>query len=167
MTDDRRTREGQRATQVILSMFRAHGLVLAAGDRLTAEEGLTSARWQVLGAVALADRPITVPQIARRMGLTRQSVHATVRRLVRDGLVELAPNADHRRSQLVSLTEQGRVRYSAVDRRQAAWVNDLAGGSGRSELETTARVLDELSRRLEADGREDMESNEALGSRAG
>jgi DNA-binding MarR family transcriptional regulator len=57
--------------------------MLEAGDVLSAGEGLTSARWQVLGAIVLADRPPTVPQIARRMGLTRQGVHATVRRLVR------------------------------------------------------------------------------------
>jgi DNA-binding MarR family transcriptional regulator len=86
--------------------------LLAAGDLLAAEEGLTSARWQVLGAISLAERPLTVPQIARRMGLTRQSVHPTVARLVHDGLLELVPNADHRRSQLVSLTEDGRAKYS-------------------------------------------------------
>lgn len=148
------------ATRVILSVFRSNGLLLAAGDVLTAGQGLTSARWQVLGAIALADRPLTVPQIARRMGLTRQSVHATVKRLVRDGLLELAPNDDHRRSQLVSLTQLGRATYSAIDRRQAAWVNRLAGGIGRSDLETTARVLDELSRRLDADGAREPESNE-------
>ena len=94
--DELRTPEGERATQIILSMFRANGLLLGAGDLLTADEGLTSARWQVLGAVTLSERPLTVPQIARRMGLTRQSVHATVKRLVGDGLLELAPNADHR-----------------------------------------------------------------------
>src|ERR671919_2118381 len=99
-----RTPTGETATEVILSIFRANGLLLAAGDLLVADEGLTSARWQVLGAIALAEGPLTVPQIARRMGLTRQSVHATVNRLVADGLLELAPNADHRRSQLVRLT---------------------------------------------------------------
>lgn len=146
-----RTREGEAATSVILSVFRFNGLVLAAGDELTADHSLTSARWQVLGATALADRPLTVPQIARRMGLTRQSVHSTVKRLVRDGLLELAPNEDHRRSQLVRLTKLGRARYSAIDNRQAAWVNQLAGGIARSDLETTARILEELSERLHAD----------------
>jgi DNA-binding MarR family transcriptional regulator len=145
-----RTSAGEKATEVILSTFRANGLLLAAGDRLAAEHGLTSARWQVLGAIALAQRPLTVPQIARRMGLTRQSVHVTIKRLVADGLVELAPNADHRRSQLVSLTELGSAEYSAIDDTQAAWVNELAGGLRRSELETTTRVLGELCRRLEA-----------------
>src|ERR687892_441018 len=107
--NDRRTPEGEAATHVILATFRANGLLLAAGDLLAADDGLTSARWQVLGAIALAERPLTVPQIARRMGLTRQSVHATVKRLARDGLLELGRNADHRRSQLVSLTELGRT----------------------------------------------------------
>ena len=144
-----RTLTGEAATEVILSIFRANGLLLAGGDLLGASEGLTSARWQVMGAIALAEHPLTVPQIARRMGITRQSVHATVKRLVADGLLGLAPNVDHRRSQLVQLTELGKRRYAALDRRQAEWVNGLARGMGRSELGTTARVLAELSARLE------------------
>jgi DNA-binding MarR family transcriptional regulator len=146
-----RTPAGQAATEIILSIFRTNGLLIASGDLLAASEGLTSARWQVMGAIALAERPLTVPQIARRMGLTRQSVHATVKRLVADGLVELAPNADHRRSQLVRLTELGADRYAALDGRQARWVNRLADGIGRSDLEATARALEQLSARLEAE----------------
>jgi DNA-binding MarR family transcriptional regulator len=149
-TTETRTPKGETATEVILSTFRANGLLQAAGDQLAAEHGLTSARWQVLGAIALAQRPLTVPQIARRMGLTRQTVHTTVHRLLAEGLVELVPNSDHRRSQLVSLTELGRARYQAVDEKQAAWVNQLAAGLRRAELETTARVLGELCTRLEA-----------------
>jgi DNA-binding MarR family transcriptional regulator len=151
-TDTIRTAEGEAATRVILSTFRANGLLLARGDALAGPEGLTSARWQVLGAIALAERPLTVPQIARRMGLTRQSVHTTVRRLVRDGLLALAANADHRRSQLVSLTELGQATYEQLDSRQAAWVSRLAEGIARADLETTARVLDDISRRLESEG---------------
>jgi DNA-binding MarR family transcriptional regulator len=86
------------------------------------------------------------------MGLTRQSVHATVARLIRDGLVELVPNEDHRRSAFVGLTEAGLSRYRAIDRRQAAWANGLAREIARSDLDTAARVLDELGRRLESDG---------------
>jgi DNA-binding MarR family transcriptional regulator len=147
----KRTPVGEAATEVILSIFRANGLLLASGDVLSESEGLTSARWQVLGAIALAEHPLTVPQIARRMGITRQSVHATVKRLVADGLVELAPNVDHRRSQLVRLTDLGERRYTALDRRQAEWVNRLARGLGRAELDATARVLAELSARLETE----------------
>ena len=147
---DTRTAEGEQATNLILSTFRTNGLLLAAGDVLAAASGLTSARWQILGAVVDAQRPLTVPQIARRMGLTRQSVHTTVDRLVRDGIVELVENADHRRSQLVRLTELGEAKYRAVDEKQAAWVNELVAGLSLSELETASHVLGELCGRLEA-----------------
>jgi DNA-binding MarR family transcriptional regulator len=144
-----RTDRGQAATELVLRTFRANGLLLTAGDQLTAEEGLTSARWQVLGAVALAGRPLTVPQIARRMGLTRQSVQASVNRLRAEGLVEAEDNPDHRRSPLIRLTERGSRAYAALDRRQIAWINELTEGIDTGDLATAARVLGELSERLE------------------
>ena len=107
-------------------------------------------RWQVVGAIALGEQPLTVSQVARRMGLTRQSVHATVNRSTADGIVELASNVDHRRSQVVRLTDVGRATYGGIDGKQGAWVNDLAPGMTRAELRTTARVLGEPYTRLEA-----------------
>ena len=147
-----RTPAGEAATDLILATFRANGRLLAAGDRLAEAEGMTAARWQVLGALALAERPLSVPQIARRMGLTRQSVHATAKRLIDDGLVELEPNSDHRRSPLARLTDRGEAVYDAIGARQATWVNELAAGVDLGDLETGARVLDELCRRLESKG---------------
>lgn len=144
-----RTAEGDAATDVVLQTFRANGQFLASGNLLAAQEGLTSARWQVLGAIALAERPLTVPQIARRMGLTRQSVQASVNRLASEALVETEENPDHRRSPLIRLTELGRAKYAELERRQATWINEVAAGLKVSELATTARVLEELSNRLD------------------
>jgi len=163
--EDQRTPEGEAATEVILSTFRANGLLLGSGDVLASREGLTSARWQVLGAVALAGQRLTVPQIARRMGLSRQSVHATVGRLVASDLVQLVPNADHRRSQLVRLTELGDRKYRAMHRRQTVWVSRLSEGLGRANLEITAGVLSELCRRLESESGASQE--EAKGKAGG
>lgn len=155
-----RTLEGNVATDVVLATFRANGLLLAAGNRLAAKEGLTAARWQVLGAVALAGRPLTVPQIARRMGLTRQAVQASVNRLADEALVETGDNLDHRRSPLIRLTELGRRKYAALDRQQIRWINELATGLKISDLGATARVLHELSDRLENDGPNGRRRNE-------
>lgn len=144
-----RTPEGDAATDVVLETFRANGLLLAAGHRLAAEEGLTAARWQVLGAVALAGRPLTVPQIARRMGLTRQAVQASVNRLLAEALAETGENLDHRRSPLIRLTERGRQKYAALDLRQIRWINELSAGLKISDLAATARLLHDLSDKLE------------------
>ena len=143
-----RSAEGAAATEVVLGTFRANGGFLAAGDLLAAAEGLTSARWQVLGAMDLARRPLTVPQIARRMGLTRQSVQATVNRLLDEALVETDENPDHRRSPLIRLTELGNAKCARLDRRQISWINALSAGLDVAELTTTARILQELIDRL-------------------
>jgi len=150
MSAQEHTPEGDAATDVVLALFRTNGLVLATGHRLAKREGLTAARWQVLGAVALAGRPLTVPQIARRMGLTRQAVQATVNQLHRDALIETSDNVDHRRSPLINLTELGREKYAALDRQQIAWINELSAGLKLSDLAATTRLLHELSDRLES-----------------
>jgi len=146
-------------------VFRANGALLAAGERLAGETGLTSARWQVLGAIELAERPLTVPQIARRMGLTRQSVHATVRALVELGLLELLPNAEHRRSALVTSTPEGEKVYRSLEVRQSAWVNALAAHLEEAELRAVNTTLVALVNRLEEPAhhviREDQETGHA------
>ncbi len=148
-----RTTEGEAATEVVLETFRVNGLLLAAGSRLAAAERLTAARWQVLGAVALAGRPLTVPQIARRMGLTRQAVQASVNRLLADALVEARDNLDHRRSPLIALTDRGSQKYTAVDQRQARWISELSAGLTVTDLAAAACALRELGDRLEANER--------------
>jgi DNA-binding MarR family transcriptional regulator len=145
-----RTAEGAAATEVVLEIFRVNGQLLAAGSRLAEAEGLTAARWQVLGAVALAGRPLTVPQIARRMGLTRQAVQASVNRLLAEGLAVARDNLDHRRSPLIELTAAGRDKYAAVDRRQIRWINELSAGLTITDLAAASGALRQLGDRLES-----------------
>ena len=53
----KRTRAADALGDLILDVFRLNGLLLTAGDRMVAHLGLTSTRWQVLGAIAFAERP--------------------------------------------------------------------------------------------------------------
>ena len=84
-----RSSNGDLVTELILETFRLNGQLLEAGDRLTAPLGLSSARWQVLGAIEAEARPLTVAQIGRRMGLSRQAVQRLVNDLERLGFVSL------------------------------------------------------------------------------
>ncbi|HEU4740990.1 MAG TPA: helix-turn-helix domain-containing protein, partial [Meiothermus sp.] len=81
---------GEAFTELALEVFRLNGLLLEAGDELTRPVGQTSARWQVLGVVEHG--PVTVPQVARVMGLTRQGVQRTADLLEEDGLIEYVEN---------------------------------------------------------------------------
>lgn len=149
MTDEKHSAAGAALTDLILEVFRVNGRLLAAGDRLAADVGLSSARWQVLGAIRFAREPQTVSWLARSMGLTRQAVQRIVNELEGEGLVAFKTNPAHRRAQLVTLTRKGQTTYAAVDRRQRPWVNDLAKGVDRGDLERAMRVLAAIRARLE------------------
>src|SRR5215470_5286376 len=128
MIKTKRTLAGEALTGIFLDLFRLNSLLSTAGDRLVARLGLTSARWQILGAVIAAERPQPVAWLARDMGANRQNVQRIVNDLEADGLVAFASNPHHRRAQLVVLTDKGQRAYDAAMRLQAPWINDLAEG---------------------------------------
>jgi len=144
------TSAGQALTGLILAIFRLNGRLLLAGDRLVADLDLTSARWQVLGAIALAERPQPVAWLARNMGLNRQGVQRIVNEMRDDGLIELHPNPHHRRAHFVVLTKQGKDAFEAATKLQVPWVNGLADGVSLKDLATTQRVVAQLCERLES-----------------
>jgi DNA-binding MarR family transcriptional regulator len=138
------TVEGAAMTNLILTLFRVHGRMMKAGDELVRDLDLTSARWQVFGAIR--DRPRTVAQIARHFESTRQGVLWVVTGLLKSGLVELVDNPDHKRAKLVSLTVLGREIHDKVVRRQESWVNSFSGGFTLEEIRTAVGVLEQLGR---------------------
>ncbi|MCU0974702.1 MAG: MarR family transcriptional regulator [Steroidobacteraceae bacterium] len=131
----------------LAALFRLHGQVLEAADRMAGDVGLTGARWQVMRVVA--KRPLTASQVARRLGLQRQSVQRTVDFLREDGIVEIAENLDHRRAGLVTLTDPGRERLAALERRQQAWLQRCLLGLDRAGLDALAVGLANLADRVE------------------
>ena len=143
-----RTPAADALTALILATFRLNGRLLAAGDQLTRDLGLSSARWQVLGA--LRDGPLPAAQIARNMGLTRQSVQRTVDVLAAEGVVTFAENPYHQRAKLVCLTERGQQLLQEVSRRQVAWGNRLAQDLAPDELQAAVRLMETIRQRLEA-----------------
>jgi DNA-binding MarR family transcriptional regulator len=146
---DHHTRRGSALTTLILDVFRLNGRLLAAGDRLTGPIGLTSARWQVLGAIALAQAPQPVANLARQMGLTRQAVQRTVNELAAEGFVTFGANPHHQRAKLVLLTKKGQAAYDEASSLQAPWANQLADRLSEKELAAAAALLRSLTERLE------------------
>ena len=155
MKKNKRTPAGEDLTNVILDLFRLNSLVLTAGDRLVARLGLTSARWQILGAIASAERPQPVAWLARDLGANRQNVQRIVNDLLTEGLVAFEVNPHHRRAQLVTLTEKGRRTFEAAMELQAPWVNGLSEGLSVKEIETVHRVVTALRKKLEGEDEPD------------
>jgi DNA-binding MarR family transcriptional regulator len=158
-TDPDHTSEGASLTELILEVFKLNGRLLSAGDQLVASLGLTSARWQVLGAIAFAGSPQPVANIARNMGLTRQAVQRVVNELEAEGFLSFAPNPHHQRAKLVVLSKSGAKAFQAAAKRQAPWANQLARQIPGRDIRTALGVIREIATRLELTAR-DTETQE-------
>jgi DNA-binding MarR family transcriptional regulator len=145
----KRTPAGEALSELMLDLFRLNSLLLTAGDRLVARLGLTSARWQILGAIVAAESPQPVAWLARNLGANRQNVQRIINDLQKEGLVAFEVNPHHRRAQLIVLSDKGRRTFEAAMSLQAPWVNDLADGLSVKDIETVHRVITALRRRLE------------------
>jgi DNA-binding MarR family transcriptional regulator len=141
--------EGEALTELVLEVFRLNGLLLQAGDHLAQPAGLSSARWQILGVVDHGPAPVA--NVARIMGLTRQSVQQTADALAREGLVEYLDNPHHRRAKLVAVTPRGRQALRRVEERHAAWATRIGAGLDLRRLRAAVKTLRQTSERLEQD----------------
>ena len=150
MHKSKRTPAGDALTSAILDLFRLNSLLLTAGDRLVAQLGLTSARWQILGAIVNAEHAQPVAWLARDLGANRQNVQRIINDLHEDGLVTFETNPHHRRAQLVVLTDKGRQTFEAATRLQIPWVNNLSDGLLVKDIETVRRVMAALRNKLES-----------------
>ena len=143
------TKAGKAFTALILEVFRFNGRLLTAGDRLTKPLNLTSARWQVLGTIEHG--PLPVAQIARNMGLARQSVQKLADSLEKEMFVQFEPNPNHKRAKLVRLSANGRAVMKELGQRQSVWANRIAAKAYAPEIESALALLQHLRQRLEAD----------------
>lgn len=138
------------ASILTLETFRLNGALIALGDAVAAPLGLTSARWQVMGAIAEARGALPVSGLARNMGLVRQSVQRIVDELAALGLLRLAPNPHHRRAKLVRLTDRGAALFEEVNARWRPVADAILAGIGPGEAERGAAFLRLLRDRVEA-----------------
>lgn len=148
MTDEHWTEAGEAVTALILDVFRLNGRLQLVGDRLVAGLGLTSARWQILGAIAYAERPESVAWHARTMGVHRQGVQRIVNELKKEGILEFQPNPHHKRAQLVVLTTKGQKLFEAAIALQVPWVNEISNGLSTDDIAKAQEVIGFLKERL-------------------
>ncbi|CAM4458338.1 MAG: hypothetical protein LEGION0403_FIIPPAGN_02790 [Legionella sp.] len=145
---EKRTPEGKALTELILDLFRLNSRILTAGDRLVSSIGLTSARWQILGAIVEASQPQPVSWLARDLGASRQNVQRIVNDLHKEGLVIFEPNPHHQRAKLIILTDKGREIFEEAMSLQTPWINRLSIGLLESDIQSTHKVLRYLCHKL-------------------
>jgi DNA-binding MarR family transcriptional regulator len=109
-------------------------------------EKQSRARWEVLIAIGSGR---TVPQIARRMGMARQSVQRVADLLAESRLVRFEPNPDHRRSPILRTTDEGSRLVERLERQTRGWEQAVEDLVEPEDLETALVVLRAIRSGLE------------------
>lgn len=135
-------------TQFALSIFNLNGLIVQAGDTITHAIGQSSARWQVLGSVY---EPQTVAEIARRLGLARQSVQRVADVLEREGLVVSKDHPTDRRTMLLELTPKGFEVLSKIYARQLEWSQRVMTKLNHEQVVAATTILQDIGHVLETE----------------
>ncbi len=101
--------------------------------------GQSMARWQVLNASSSGKW--TVPDIARRLGLTRQSVQRVAHALVEDNLASFTPNPERRNSPHLQLTLQGSQTWASIAHSLERRLVKSSAGVDRKQLKSARQDL--------------------------
>ena len=139
--------EQELLSSAALIAFRLNGQFLAVAEQLARPAGITAAWWQVLGAVIGA--PLSVSDIGRAMGISRQAVQRTADLLVDRGFAEYHENPAHRRAKLVALTDAGRATIAAISPQHAHEAGRLVAAMGAKELANAVAAMTKLSEVLD------------------
>lgn len=81
--------------------------------------------------------------IARRLGVTRQAIHATINQMAELGIVELVDDPSNGRVKVVAPTKMGETMRIDAQRSMIFMAEELGRRLGRPQLLNTARFLAE------------------------
>jgi len=131
-------------------LIRLNGRLKAMFAGARRPEGVNDSEMTVLNAVVEADRPPTVPQIGRSLGQPRQLIQRAANSLIASGLIEAAPNPDHKRAVLLRATAQGIAIKREIDARADAIADAIAAGIDSDTVHAATASLRAIRKQLEA-----------------
>ena len=132
--------------ELITELHETAATVRARGETVARSAGQTQSRWQVL--FILTEGPLAVPALARRLGLTRQSVQRIVDLLAAEGLLRAVANPAHQRSPRFELTAGGTRTLRRINAAATGWhaaVRSALAAEDRRHLRRLLGALREVA----------------------
>ena len=146
-----KTPASNAVTDLIRTVLRMNTTVQKSGTRLMRGTGITNARWQTLSELFALEQRVTVSELARYMGLTRQAVQRLADDMVSDGLLEFAANPGNARAMHLCLTEAGKAVYDDALEREWQWTNAISEGFDVENITHSVALLDAITQKMQID----------------
>jgi len=127
---------------IIADIYEMAGRFRENGETIAGGLGHTQARWQVMSAAS--GEPKTVPQIARRLGVTRQNVQRIADLLADEDWASFEANPDHRGSPYLVLNKRGRAALEQLTKTAGGYHARLARRLAPADINALHRGLRRL-----------------------
>jgi DNA-binding MarR family transcriptional regulator len=138
-------------TDLIRAVLRMNATVQKSGTRLMRGTGMTNARWQTISELSALEKPVTVSELARHMGLSRQAVQRLTDDMAGDGLVEFVHNPGDARAMHLLLTAAGKVAYDETLEREWKWANAMAKDFDAEQLAAAVTLLETITQKMQTE----------------
>ena len=129
--------------EAIELLYYAHRELVGEPDRLLAKRSLGRVHHRILYCVARGPG-ITIGDLCRVLGVTKQAVHQPLAALIRDGLIGRSTDTTNRRIRRLRLTPSGvrlEQRLAAVQRRRFETAFRAAGPAAVESWRNVMRLL--------------------------
>ena len=125
--------------------------VQKSGTRLMKGTGITNTRWQLLSELFALEQRVTVSELARHMGLTRQAIQRLADDMASDGLVEFVKNPGDARAMHLLLTEVGTATYYEAQECEWQWTNAIAQDFDAAQIANAVALLEAITQKMHTD----------------
>ncbi|WP_195758341.1 MarR family winged helix-turn-helix transcriptional regulator [Kangiella sp. HZ709] len=132
----------QKLLDLIRTVIFCHYRILGLGNQLDAMSGEVPV-WNILKSII--NQPLTVPDLAKERGVSRQYIQKFVNSLVADGLVEKVHNEQHKRSYLIKATNRGADTFRQMNEDFLDAVTPLVKTLDKKEMELADNTLKQLT----------------------
>jgi DNA-binding MarR family transcriptional regulator len=127
---------------IVADIYELAGRFRDNGEAIARTVGQTQARWQVMSAASGGRH--TVPQIARRLGVTRQNVQRIADLLVGERWATFETNPDHRGSPYLVLNGRGTAALAQLTKAAGSYHARLAHKLPAADINSIHRQLRRL-----------------------
>jgi DNA-binding MarR family transcriptional regulator len=126
-----RRHEARRLAQEV---HNAASLLASGRSAICRNVGLSPERWRALAVIVHSPLVLSVSDLARRLRLSRQSVHRLALGLARAGWIQYLPNSDDRRLLQLEITASGKRILDEAEYRFTTWLTVMTYDLSEHEL---------------------------------
>jgi DNA-binding MarR family transcriptional regulator len=145
----KKTPASNALTDLIRAVLRMNAMVQKSGARLMRGTRITNARWQTLSELFALKKPVTLSELARHMGLTRQAIQRLADDMKSDGLVKFTANPGDARAMHLLLTDAGKATYHDALEREWQWTNAIAEDFDTEQIMHAVALLEAITQKMQ------------------